>query len=126
MGENTSIGDATCRAGSLNTCFLPRQSQAGEHHAALPYRDPCFVTASRGGSVARARGFAILTAARTSEVLGATWSTIDLDAPLDNTGRTNEGSRNMHSAGTVPSNHQKHDGLGNRNSLFYDDISNSF
>jgi integrase len=56
-----------------------------KHHAALPYAEiPAFVAALRGRDAvaARALEFAILTAARTGEVLGATWSEIDLDARL--------------------------------------------
>lgn len=56
-----------------------------KHHAALPYGElPAFVAALRGRDAvaARALEFAILTAARTSEVLGATWSEIDLDARI--------------------------------------------
>jgi integrase len=54
-----------------------------KHHAALPYAEiPAFVAGLRGREAvaARALEFAILTAARTSEVLGAAWSEIDLDA----------------------------------------------
>jgi integrase len=54
-----------------------------QHHAALPYAEiPAFVTALKGRDAiaARALEFAILTAARTSEALGAKWSEIDLDA----------------------------------------------
>src|SRR5216683_1045868 len=56
-----------------------------EHHAALPIDDmPEFLTALRGreGMSARALEFAILTAARTGEVLGARWGEIDLDAKV--------------------------------------------
>jgi len=56
-----------------------------KHHAALPYPEiRAFVAALKGRDAvaARALEFAILTAARTSEVLGATWSEIDLDARL--------------------------------------------
>ncbi|CEG09780.1 Putative prophage CPS-53 integrase [Afipia felis] len=56
-----------------------------QHHAALPYVEiSAFVTAlrKRDAIAARALEFAILTAARTSEVLGAKWSEIDLDARL--------------------------------------------
>ena len=56
-----------------------------QHHAALPYIEvAAFVTALRGRDAiaARALEFAILTAARTSEVLGARWSEVDLDARL--------------------------------------------
>jgi integrase len=53
------------------------------HHAALPYAEiPGFVIALKGRDAvaARALEFAILTAARTSEALGAKWSEIDLGA----------------------------------------------
>jgi integrase-like protein/Arm domain-containing DNA-binding protein len=53
------------------------------HHAALPYAEiPAFVTVLRGRDAvaARALEFAILTAARTNEALGAKWSEVDLDA----------------------------------------------
>lgn len=53
-----------------------------QHHAALPYADmPAFMAAlrKREGIAPRALEFAILTAARTSEVLGARWDEIDLD-----------------------------------------------
>lgn len=54
-----------------------------EHHPALPYPElPAFLAELRGraGLAARALEFAILTAARTGEVLGATWPEIDLEA----------------------------------------------
>ena len=62
--------------------LLPKRSKVRkvEHHAALPYGEmPGFVTALRAqeGVAARALEFAILTAARTGEVLGATWQEID-------------------------------------------------
>jgi integrase len=56
-----------------------------EHHAALPYGEiAAFVAALRRqeGTAARALEFAILTAARTGEVLGARWSEIDLGAKI--------------------------------------------
>jgi integrase len=56
-----------------------------EHHAALPFDDmPEFLAALRGreGTSARALEFAILTAARTGEALGARWGEIDLAAKL--------------------------------------------
>jgi integrase len=55
------------------------------HHAALPFDDmPDFLAALRGrqGVAARALEFAILTAARTGEALGARWSEIDLAAKV--------------------------------------------
>ena len=52
-----------------------------EHHAALPYAElPGFLLALREqeGVAARALEFAVLTAARTGETIGARWSEIDL------------------------------------------------
>jgi integrase len=59
----------------------PSRVQKIEHHAALPYGElPGFMATLRDqhGVAARALEFAILTAARTGEVLGATWSEVDL------------------------------------------------
>jgi integrase len=56
-----------------------------EHHAALSYDEmPAFLTAlrAREGMAARALEFAILTAARTGEVLGARWGEIDFDGGI--------------------------------------------
>jgi integrase len=56
-----------------------------EHHAALPYGElPDFMAEIRRheGVAARALEFAILTAARTGEVIGARWGEIDLAAHL--------------------------------------------
>jgi len=53
-----------------------RSKGRGEHHAALPYRDiGAFIAELRQheGVAARALEFAILTAGRTNEVLGARW-----------------------------------------------------
>jgi len=53
-----------------------------EHHAALPWLETgTFIVDLRkqGGIAARALEFAILTAARSGEVRGATWAEIDLD-----------------------------------------------
>jgi integrase len=55
------------------------------HHAALPWKDmPTFFLRLQAadGLGARALEFAILTAARTGEVLGATWAEFDLDAAV--------------------------------------------
>lgn len=64
---------------------LPRQVKRRAHHAAMPYVDiPAFMTRLRqvNGEVSAklAVEFAILTAARTNEVRGATWAEIDMDA----------------------------------------------
>jgi integrase len=63
--------------------LLPARSQIAmaEHHAALPFDDlPEFMAAlkQRDGSAAKALEFTILTAARTSETVGATWSEFNL------------------------------------------------
>jgi integrase len=63
--------------------LLPARSKVRrvKHHAALPYVDlPVFLISLRGqdGTAARALEFAVLTAARTGEVIGARWSEIDL------------------------------------------------
>jgi integrase len=67
--------------------LLPSQGKVRrvKHHAALPYAElPAFLTALRGRDAiaARALEFAILTAARTSEALGAKWSEIDLNGRI--------------------------------------------
>jgi integrase len=56
-----------------------------KHHPALPYAElAAFMAAlrERSGTTARALEFLILTASRTNEVIGATWSEIDADARL--------------------------------------------
>lgn len=63
--------------------LLPARTavRAVEHHAALPYaqmREFIADLRTRDGMAARALGFAILTAARSGEVRGATWDEIDL------------------------------------------------
>ena len=67
--------------------FLPpaRKVATVVHHPALPYqRMSVFMTAlrARAGSGARALEFAVLTAARSGEVRGATWSEVDLGSGL--------------------------------------------
>lgn len=67
--------------------LLPKPSKVakGTHHAALPWQEiGPFMARLRQmeGMGARALEFAILTAARSGEVRGATWSEIDLDAAL--------------------------------------------
>jgi integrase len=63
--------------------LLPRPSKVQQvvHHAALPYAEiGTFMAALRehAGVAARALEFAVLTAARTGEVLGATWDEINI------------------------------------------------
>jgi integrase len=67
--------------------LLPKRSkvQKVEHHAALSYTElPAFYAELRkqAGMGALALRFAIMTAARTSEVTGAQWSEIDLQAAV--------------------------------------------
>jgi len=72
--------------GHLALTLPPRSKVAAvEHHAALPWQDVGgFLAALRGqvGIGASALEFAILTAARTGEVLGAQWVEIDLAAKV--------------------------------------------
>jgi integrase len=61
----------------------PHKVAPVEHHAAMDYRQlPVFMAELRrqDGTAARALEFLILTAARTGEVIGATWGEIDLDS----------------------------------------------
>ena len=63
--------------------LLPKQSKLTRgHHAAMAYADvPAFMfdLRAREAGAARALEFAILTAARSGEVLGARWEEADLD-----------------------------------------------
>lgn len=76
-------GDNPARwRGHMDT-LLPARGKIAkvEHHAALPWRTiGAFMTALSGqdGIACLALRFAILTAARTNEALGATWGEIDL------------------------------------------------
>jgi integrase len=68
--------------GHLANLLPKRQKLARGHHAAMPFDDvPTYVARLREieGISAPALEFAILTAARSGEVLGARWSEIDLD-----------------------------------------------
>ena len=77
-------GDNPARwRGHLANLLPARQELARGHHAAMPFDDvPGFVAKLREveGVSARALELAILTAARSGEVLGARWLEIDLDA----------------------------------------------
>lgn len=70
--------------GRLSAILPARRKVAKvEHHAALPFADvPAFMAdlSQRPGMGARALAFAILTAARSGEVRGATWGEIDVQA----------------------------------------------
>lgn len=76
-------GDNPARWRGHLDALLPARSkvQRGDHHAALPYAEiGAFMTALREekGTGARAFEFAILTAARTGEVIGATWHEVNM------------------------------------------------
>lgn len=71
--------------GHLDHVLPKRRKLTRGHHAALPFSDvPAFIgeLRSRTGMAALALEFAILTAARSGEVRGATWSEIDLKGKL--------------------------------------------
>ena len=66
---------------------LPARAKVSKrgHHAALPWGEtPAFMAAleQETGAAALAMRFTILTAARTNEVIGATWAEVDLQAAL--------------------------------------------
>jgi integrase len=78
------VGENPARWRGHLDVLLPARSKVRrvEHHAALPYPAmPEFMTALRTqeGSAARALEFAVLTAVRTGEVLGAQWNEINFD-----------------------------------------------
>jgi integrase len=75
------VGENPARRGHLDN-LLPSQTRSVKHHAALPLAElRAFMADLRDqeGIAARALEFAILTAARTGEIIGARWSEVDLD-----------------------------------------------
>ncbi len=65
--------------------MMPKQRKSNGHHAAMPYaKVPDFYgkLERRPATAARALEFVILTAARTGEVIGMTWSEVDLENRL--------------------------------------------
>lgn len=71
--------------GHLDHVLPKRRKLTRGHHAALPFADvPAFIgeLRARTGMAALALEFTILTAARSGEVRGTTWSEIDLKAKL--------------------------------------------
>jgi integrase len=84
-GRGLRNGENPARwAGHLDEMLAsPSKIAAVRHHPALPYAEiPAFMAELRGmdSLSAKALEFTILTAARTSEVIGATWDEIDLEA----------------------------------------------
>ncbi len=81
--HNWRTGDNPARWRGHLTNVLPKRSKVStvKHHAALPWREAGkFVSAldAEDGVAALALRFAILTAGRTGEVIGATWAEVDL------------------------------------------------
>jgi integrase len=75
-GENPALW-----RGHLKNILPARQKLTRGHHAAMPYKDvPAFIEQLSGKDAMAARGleFLVLTAARSGEVLGATWQEMDL------------------------------------------------
>ena len=65
--------------------MMPKQRKSKGHHAAMPYAQvPDFYRKLklRPATAARALEFAILTAARTGEVIGMTWGEVDFENQL--------------------------------------------
>ena len=79
-GENPALW-----RGHLKNVLPPRRKLTRGHHAAMPYAQvPALTERLRGleAMSARALEFLILTAARSGEVLGASWDEFDLEAGL--------------------------------------------
>lgn len=81
--RNYRHGDNPARWRGHIAMMLPKRSKVAKvkHHAALPFAElPAFMADLRGRSSTSAQclEFVILTAARTSEAIGATWGEIDL------------------------------------------------
>ena len=81
--QGLRAGDNPARwRGHLDQLLAKRQRLARGHHAAMPYAElPAFISdlRTRQATAALALEFAILTAARSGEVLGARWDEFDLD-----------------------------------------------
>ncbi|MGA2488495.1 MAG: integrase arm-type DNA-binding domain-containing protein, partial [Roseiarcus sp.] len=83
-GYRTGENPAAWR-GHLENLLAKQSRLSRGHHAAMPYKDlPAFLARlrERDAVAASALEFAILTAARSGEVLGARWSEIDVDAKV--------------------------------------------
>jgi integrase len=84
-GYRTGDNPAAWTGNLVHALPAPGAVAKVNHHPALPFAElPDFIAqlAEHEGSGARALEFAILTAARTGEVIGAVWDEIDLDAKL--------------------------------------------
>lgn len=84
-GYRTGENPARWKGHLEHSLAKPDKLAKVKHHPALPYADAAvFMTALRKqpGVAARALEFAILTAARTGEIIGARWDEIDRDAKV--------------------------------------------
>jgi integrase len=84
-GFRTGENPARWKGGLDIVLPKPRKITKVKHHTALPWQEvPAFMPDLRklGGMGAKALEFAILTAARSGEVRGATWDEIDLKGKL--------------------------------------------
>ncbi len=84
-GFRTGENPAQWRGNLDKLLSTPSKTARVEHHPAVPVDDaPAFYAAlqQREGMGARALEFAMLTAARSGEIRGATWAEIDLDKGL--------------------------------------------
>ena len=84
-GWRTGDNPARWKGHLSNLLAAPGKLAAVEHHAAMEWGDcPAFMVRLAGeeGTAALALRFTILTAARTSEVTGATWGEVDLQAKV--------------------------------------------
>jgi integrase len=87
QAQGLRTGDNPARWRGHLAKLLPRKSRAGDvaHHAALPWQEigPFMRRlAEVGGIAAFALRYAVLTASRTGEVLGATWGEVDIETAL--------------------------------------------
>jgi integrase len=92
--EGRRSGDNPARWRGHLQLILPKQVRARGHHRAAAYEDvPAFVAAlrQRTATAARALEFAILAAARTTEVREAVWAEIDGDVWTIPAARTKTG-----------------------------------
>ena len=82
LGHRSGDNPARWRGNLDKVLPMQRRVSKVKHHAALPYdAAPAFIRelAERPETAARALLFTILTASRTSEVLGMRWCEVDLD-----------------------------------------------
>jgi integrase len=106
--------------GHLDQLLPKRQRLTRGHHAAMDFADvPAFLgeLRAREGTAARALEFAILTVARSGEVLGARWGECDLDraiwttpAPRMKAGREHRVPLSRHALKIVKAMHDGRDG----------------